>query len=162
MKRVCRQDRRAQQGMTLIELMVVIAIIMILMGIVLGISGAAQRGAAEAKAKGEIGKISLEIENYRADRGVYPPSSGNRLTVDFFQWYDQRYADTVFELTDFTGTMPNIRLLDPWGTDYVYFFDANKPFIYRLGSKGPDRQFGARGSNADALSFFGDGDDILK
>lgn len=122
--------KTARQGFTLIELMVVIAIILVLMGLVIGISGAAQRGAAEARARSEIGQIVLAVEQFRADRGRYP----NNLRDDFFEWYNERFPNTVFEMTDLNA---NGRMVDPWGNEYSY--TPASPFVFEIRSRGPDR-----------------------
>jgi prepilin-type N-terminal cleavage/methylation domain-containing protein len=57
---------------TLIELIVVIAIIVILMGLVLSTIGYAQKKAARSRAETEIAAISAACESYKADNGVYP------------------------------------------------------------------------------------------
>jgi len=157
----------SRSGMSLIELLVVMAIILVLIGIVIAIVGAAQRGAAEAKARSEIAQIVLELEKYRGDKGSYPPqrqlpAPHNRpsLGTEFFDWYQTRYPNTVFDMTDSTFDNLNNRiLLDPWGRAYVYFLDS--PFIYRLGSQGPDGRWGSVGVGIpNNPSSFGRGDDI--
>ncbi len=153
MKTTATPRAASRSGMTLIELLVVMAIIMILMGLVIGIAGASQRGAAEAKAKAQIGQIVLELEKFRGDNGRYP----NNLTTDFWAWYDLRYPNTVFDMTDLTGTGASRRMIDPWGQEYVYILDS--PFIFRLGSRGPDGRFGSAGDPPGDASF-GLGDDI--
>lgn len=145
--------KTARQGFTLIELMVVIAIILVLMGLVIGISGAAQRSAAEARARSEIGQIVLAVEQFRADRGRYP----NNLRDDFFTWYQERFPNTVFDMTDSTGEGVNRRMIDPWGQEYVYVRDSD--FVFRVGSRGPDRRLGSA-PDANNMANFGTGDDI--
>ena len=68
---------------TLIEMMTVIAVIVILTGMVLSISGYATRKGALARAEGEIQMISSACESYKADLGNYPrdvPAGGNGVT----------------------------------------------------------------------------------
>jgi len=59
---------------TLIELIVVIAIIVILAGLVLSTVGYVQKKAARSRAETEIAGMSAACENYKADNGVYPSS----------------------------------------------------------------------------------------
>ncbi len=131
-----RMTKKNKQGMTLMELMVVIAIIMILMGIVVGISGGAQRGAAEAKARAEIGSMALELENMRAD-----PSVGRYPTTDeglaaLVSWYTNiRYVGVEWDLTDLNGAG---RPVDPWGREYEY---RDRGMFFTLRSPGPSGNF---------------------
>lgn len=121
-----RNLKKNKQGMTLIELLVVIAIIMILMGIVVGISGGAQRSAAEAKAKAEIGSMALELEAFRADHGAYPVNLEALVA-----WYENiRYQNVEWDLSDLNGQTP----IDPWGRDYQF---VNRGMFFQLGSGGP-------------------------
>jgi len=57
---------------TLIELMVVIAIIIILAGLILSTVGYVQKKGARARAETEIAAISAACESYKADNGIYP------------------------------------------------------------------------------------------
>jgi general secretion pathway protein G len=66
---------RATGAFTLIELIVVIAIIIILAGLVLSTAGYARKKAGLARAETEIAAISAACENYKADNGIYPRNS---------------------------------------------------------------------------------------
>jgi prepilin-type N-terminal cleavage/methylation domain-containing protein len=60
------------RAFTLIELLTVMAIIAILAGLILSISGFAQKKAALSRAQAEIQAISAACESYKADNGTYP------------------------------------------------------------------------------------------
>jgi prepilin-type N-terminal cleavage/methylation domain-containing protein len=57
---------------TLIELLTVMAVIAVLAGLILSISGFVTHKAATARAQSEIGALSLACENYKTDNGAYP------------------------------------------------------------------------------------------
>jgi type II secretory pathway pseudopilin PulG len=57
---------------TVVELLVVMAIIIILAGLILATSGYVQKKGARSRAEAEIAAISAALENYKADNGVYP------------------------------------------------------------------------------------------
>src|SRR5947208_15358176 len=57
---------------TLIELIVVTAVIIILTGLVLSTVGYVQKKGARARAETEIAAISAACESYKADNGIYP------------------------------------------------------------------------------------------
>jgi prepilin-type N-terminal cleavage/methylation domain-containing protein len=65
---------------TLIELMVVIAVILILAGLVLSISGYAMDKGKRSRAETEIAAMSAAMESYKADNGIYP-STANTVSL---------------------------------------------------------------------------------
>ncbi|MDQ2867138.1 MAG: type II secretion system protein GspG [Verrucomicrobiota bacterium] len=62
-------------GFTILELLIVISIIIILAGLVLGISGYVQDKGARSRAEAEIAAMSAALESYKADNGIYPRAS---------------------------------------------------------------------------------------
>jgi type II secretory pathway pseudopilin PulG len=74
-KGVRRGERRYNMAFTLIELIVVIAVIVILIGLVLSTVGYVQKKAARSRAETEIAAMSAACENYKADNGIYPRSA---------------------------------------------------------------------------------------
>ena len=64
--------RRYNAAFTLIELIVVTAVIIILTGLVLSTVGYVQKKGARARAETEIAAMSAALESYKADNGVYP------------------------------------------------------------------------------------------
>jgi type II secretory pathway pseudopilin PulG len=69
---VRRGERRYIAAFTLIELIVVTAVIIILTGLVLSTVGYVQKKGARARAETEIAAMSAACESYKADNGVYP------------------------------------------------------------------------------------------
>jgi len=57
---------------TLIEVLIVIAIIVVLTGLILTTIGYVQKKEARARAETEIAAISAACESYKADNGIYP------------------------------------------------------------------------------------------
>jgi prepilin-type N-terminal cleavage/methylation domain-containing protein len=57
---------------TLIELLIVIAIIAILAGFVMATAGYVQKKGKRSRAEAEIAALSAALENYRSDNGAYP------------------------------------------------------------------------------------------
>lgn len=64
--------RNKPKGFTLVELLVVITIIAILSVIGMTVFGGVQKGARDAKRKGDLHAISLALEQYKSDTGTYP------------------------------------------------------------------------------------------
>ena len=67
-----RGEHRYNAAFTLIELIVVTAVIIILTGLVLSTVGYIQKKGARARAETEIAAMSAACESYKADNGVYP------------------------------------------------------------------------------------------
>src|SRR4029453_9124393 len=65
----------AAGAFTLIELLIVIAIIIVLAGLVLSTVGYVQKKGARSRAETEIAAMSAACESYKADNGVYPSST---------------------------------------------------------------------------------------
>jgi prepilin-type N-terminal cleavage/methylation domain-containing protein len=60
------------RGFTVIELLIVMAIILVLAGLILATSNYVQKKGYRSRAEAEIAAISAALENYKADNGVYP------------------------------------------------------------------------------------------
>jgi general secretion pathway protein G len=76
-----RALRRAA-AFTLIELLVVMAIIIILAGLVLGISSYAFDKGRRSRAETEIAAMSAALESYKADNGIYPQQAASTDLLD--------------------------------------------------------------------------------
>ena len=66
-----RQECR-RSAFTIIELLIVMAIIIVLAGLIIGTSGYVQKKGARSRAEAEIAAMSAALENYKADNGIYP------------------------------------------------------------------------------------------
>jgi prepilin-type N-terminal cleavage/methylation domain-containing protein len=63
---------RNTPAFTIIELLIVMAIILVLAGLILATSGYVQKKGYRSRAEAEIAAISAALENYKADNGIYP------------------------------------------------------------------------------------------
>src|SRR5579864_6895527 len=64
---------RGEAAFTIIELLVGIAIIIVLGSLDLSTVGYVQKKGARARAEAEIVAMSVALESYKADNGIYPP-----------------------------------------------------------------------------------------
>lgn len=112
---------------TLLELLVVVAIISILAGLVIGTAGFIQRKSAMARAEAEIAALSAALENYKAENGDYPittnanpetntaPPSNTVLSTALMPTSGKVY----FEFPKSMITT-NSNVIDPFGENYGY------------------------------------------
>ncbi len=115
-------------GFTLVELMVVIAILAILATTVGIYVFGALDDADQAKAKAEISNLKTAVKMYRIK--------------------NKRLPNTLDEVAQFLDP-PKVPL-DPWGNPYVYTKEGNSSF--KIVSYGADGAPGGSGVNADITS----------
>jgi prepilin-type N-terminal cleavage/methylation domain-containing protein len=151
-----KPGRLTERAFTVVELLVVMAIILVLAGLVLGTSGYVHNKGARSRAEAEIAAMSAALENYKADNGSYPdyPSLDARSAVDLnayqaasLQLYKSLTGDTDGDgqpgpgtpsyfsfkdnqLSQATGSVQFIK--DPFGNSYgystAYAADATKGY----------------------------------
>lgn len=130
MKRLQRSMRRAQRGMTLVEIIVVITIMALVMAVV-AVNVVGQLDSAKRdKARLDIANIQQGLKTYYAKKGNYPDTgTGLKALVD----------QQILE------KLPT----DPWDTEYVYMNEAGKPVVV---SYGADKAPGGLEKDADISS----------
>lgn len=119
-----RNSRRT--GFTLVEVMVVVAIIGVLTGIVVGIAGYVSRTNDRKKCLADMEKLRNHLDEYRSRFNQYVTRTAN--TSDG-QWRDA--MTNVVVLSDLLQLVN-----DPWGRPLEY--ESLGKFQYRLYSTGPD------------------------
>ena len=83
MTKMVREGTRAiPRAFTIIEVLLVIAIIIILAGLILSTVGYAQKKGARSRAEAEIAAMSAALESYKADNGIYPRDATKTDQVD--------------------------------------------------------------------------------
>jgi general secretion pathway protein G len=132
--------RRGQEGFTLIEIMVVIAIIGLLATLVVqSLRGATDR-AKRTKAMADIAELKTALDRYYIDNGSYP--TGDQGLAALVAASGQGAQAANYEEGGYIRRIPT----DPWGNPYVYSSDGNN---YTLKSYGADGAEGGTGKNAD-------------
>jgi general secretion pathway protein G len=129
-----KQLRRglAQRGMTLIEIMVVVAIL----GMIASVVGVAVMGRFQ---EAKIQTAQLDIKGF-----------GNGLNL--YKLKHSRYPTTAEGLAALysEGFLEGTQKKDPWGNDYVYICPGTKnPNTYDIMSYGADDKPGGDGEDAD-------------
>jgi general secretion pathway protein G len=135
-----------KKAFTLIELIVVLAVISILAGFLFTAGQASRRKAKETRAEAMIASLETAVSIYYADNGDYPSEGAsaadntslkNALTTNALMEFD----------TGDIGAGGNI--VDPWGNPYNYDVApvSGNTASYNLWSYGPDGTSG----NADDI-----------
>lgn len=143
-----RISRSGQEGLTLIEIVVVI----IVLGLLAGLVGPQIIGrVSEAKsstARTQIELFSVALDNYRLDNGRYPTTE---------QGLQALREKPVSEPAPYNWRGPYLQKeipLDPWGRPYVYRSPGEvNPTTYDLFTLGRDGQPGGEDEDADITSW---------
>ncbi len=135
-----------EKGFTLIELVVVVAIIGILAGVVvtrmMGRPGEARAVAAQA----DISSLSQALQIYKVDNFVYPTSDqGLKALVEK---PTQPPVPGNYKNSGYIDALPK----DPWGRDYLYL-SPGQHGDFDVYSLGADGVAGGEGENADVTSW---------
>lgn len=109
--------RQARAGFTLVEVLVVIAIIALLSGLILGLAGNAQKSAGRKQAEAELAELENFLMNLQLKYGRLPPQRAG--------------------LKDYLAleNHPLAEMKDPWGAPYQYY--RSSPVTFYLWSVGP-------------------------
>lgn len=143
MKLINGTQKRKQAGFTLIEIMVVLAILAGLIAMVApNIIGEA--GAARVKtAKAEMANISQALDMYKLDNFQYPSTSqGIEALVS-------KPSGSPEPKNYKSGAYMKKLPVDPWGNGYLYFSKSGKFEIISLGA---DSEEGGEDDAADISS----------
>ncbi|MGC6455392.1 MAG: prepilin-type N-terminal cleavage/methylation domain-containing protein [Coraliomargaritaceae bacterium] len=109
-----RNSRRSRRGFTLIEILLVIAVIGILASITFGVSNGIRGAQNRARAKSELAVLAQSIEQFKLRKGDYPWTQGGEVAEEtllkaLLGWkeFERSGADTDFEdITDVPSDGP--------------------------------------------------------
>jgi general secretion pathway protein G len=135
-----KSRRKAQQGFTLIEIMVVILILGLLATLVVQSLRGATDKAKRTKAMADIAELKTALDRYYIDNGSYPSSEQGLQALVTPPSQGTQTAN--YEEGGYIRRIPN----DPWNNPYAYQSDGSN---YSLKSLGADGAEGGTGKNAD-------------
>ena len=157
-------------GFTLIEMVIVVAIVALLPGILVPVAFNQVDDAEKARAMADVRQISAALMLFRQDTGVWPVrnkliySDGNKAKQENLfeasgtQHMRQALRENSPATNGWKGPYMTSFAPDPWGNRYIVetqgFVDANTPLAWVI-SAGPDGTF--QTGNADKSL---QGDDI--
>ncbi|MCE9615333.1 MAG: type II secretion system major pseudopilin GspG [Lentisphaerae bacterium] len=129
-----KKQERARGGFTLIEVLLVVAILGILASVVVvNLSGKQEKSMIQA-ARASIASIATAVDVYEVDTGRFPPNLQALVTSDGSPNWSGPYL---------RGGLPK----DPWGNEFSYTTSEGN---YKVTSGGPDRSLGG----ADDITSF--------
>lgn len=138
--------RRAQRGFTLIEIMVVVAIIAILGATVVPLIMDRPNEARVVRAKNDIGTISSALELYRLDNFSYPSTEQGLQALVQKPTGDPEPAN--WKKGGYIQKLPK----DPWGREYLYI-SPGEGGDYDVVSLGNDGAEGGEDFDADISNW---------
>lgn len=131
-----RKGLKSEKGFTLIEIMIVVAIIAILIGLVAPNLFRRPQTARVEAAKVKISQLSVPLLEYFQTNGNFPSS------------------EEGLEALVASGLIKKKDLLDPWGNAFGYRYPGEyESGEYELWSYGADGQEGGEGFNSDITSW---------
>ncbi|MDQ6861203.1 MAG: type II secretion system GspH family protein [Verrucomicrobiota bacterium] len=105
---------------TIVELLIVMAIIIILAGLVLGTSGYVQKKGSRSRAEAEIAAMWAACESYTADNGIYPTDQATTDQLDPTKADPSTYASANLALYKAISGDVNANR-QPTGKSYIGF-----------------------------------------
>jgi general secretion pathway protein G len=135
---------RRQQGMTLIEILVVLVLIGIVMGVVAGNFIGRGEEAKRKAAKIEIEQIGQTLDLYKLETGRYPTTQEGLQALISAPPGVNNWNGPYWK----KSTLPK----DPWGNEYHYT-SPGQHGAYDIVSYGADGKEGGDGANRDITSW---------
>lgn len=138
-----------RRGFTLVELLVVVAILAILMSLVTAGAQAARRRASISRTKATVAALETSIAMYYADLSEYPATGNAELVKALSEDPgDEEWFGPYMEFKQ--DELVNGELVDAWGHPYVYVSaNGGSPQhrehsfdLYSVGPNGSDDQGG--------------------
>ena len=146
---------KTKKGFTLLELVIVMAVISILASLIIGAATTARRRGIKAKAEVMIASLETSLSLYETDMGDFPDTSDIKQVIADLEGpvEDSDWEGPYMEVKE--AQLVNGSYVDPWGQPFNYrvYPSWGNSSSYNIWSNGPD---GVDNSN-DGTPY---GDDI--
>jgi prepilin-type N-terminal cleavage/methylation domain-containing protein len=127
--------KKNTSGFTLIEVIVVIAVLAVLVAMTLFAYGGAQARSRDAKRKTDIANITKALELYYQDNGSYPIPSGTSSVINT-NWYSSGDASwTTFSTTLTAAKAIDALPVDPINNSSSPLTTAGRGYAYYAGAR---------------------------
>ena len=146
-------------GVTLIEILVAVAVIVILAGIAVGIAEHVGTQSKEKAVKATFALLESALQEYYDFAGKFPDANHADPRVNSEKLYSELYAlpdsrkvleqisNKVFQNKFNPGAVPAVQeIYDPWGMVVDYIYNPGESFP-ELISSGPDKDMATVGDN---------------
>jgi len=149
---VTGHEARTRAGVTLVEMLIVLAIITLLASLVIGMATHIDNQSKGKSLENTFAVLESALEEYREYTGGFPYAANPDPSLNSESLYGalnfiptsrkilEQISDSL--IADKSGT-PGIELYDPWGKVLDYRYDVNTDTFPELVSAGPDRSFGS-------------------
>ncbi|MBA3976223.1 MAG: type II secretion system protein GspG [Candidatus Solibacter sp.] len=144
MRNTRRYERRGARGITLIEMLVVLAIIALFASLVAPRLLNRTDTARVTAARAQINAFMTALGTYKLDTGVYPATEMGL----------QALRQKPGNVNNWQGPyLPQEIPVDPWGRPYAYKYPSDQGDEPEIVCLGADGQPGGEGINADIVSW---------
>lgn len=134
---VRRSNQSSRRGFTLLEVLLVVAILVALAAFAVPSLLGVQEGSNKKQAKTQAYTFSKEVRLYQQDTGMFPSNEQGLMALKQAPNPPPKNWNGPYDT--------NPAILDPWGAPYNYLYPGNRngdPRAPDIWSNGPDRQNG--------------------
>lgn len=142
------KTRRRNNGLSLIEMLIAVAVIALLATMAIGIAARIESQAREKAVKGLFALLDGALQEYRQFKGDFPGQAGSaglynelRSVPTSREILDKIDDSLIVSKSKGAGAPPVPGMYDPWGGELDYLYGPDDTFP-RLTSAGPDKIFG--------------------
>lgn len=153
---VTGHEARTEAGVTLVEMLIVLAIITLLASLVIGMATHIDNQSKGKSLQNTFAVLESALEEYREYTGRFPYAANPDPDLNSESLYGalnfiptsrkilEQISNSLIKHKVDTGAIPPIpELYDPWGKVLDYRYDVNTDTFPELVSAGPDRSFGS-------------------